>query len=451
MSVFRTRTTKRLEDGSEKIYVGKTWRARAKDPISGERVEKAGFRTRTVGEAWKYAVERGEHRSVAPGAISPLLDEFRGHLQDKGTSAVQINLIIARVEKVLAVGGIVATTALTEDGVRRALALTYGSINADQTRKHYHAALRQFCRYMARRGRLPGNPMADIEPPKVRRVVHPRRVFAREEVSRMHSATRPGPAFRGLTGEQRDLVYTIALATGLRASEIAALRPSHLVLGRGRGHIHLPGTDTKNGEPAHIPLPAHLATRLSNYVQELGPEDRLFPGNWARHKEAGVMLRRDLETAEVPYETAEGFGDFHALRHTFITNLIRAGVAPKIVQTLTRHSTITLTLDRYTAVEQVELFDAINRPGFVQSLDASPSSLGTKGHQPATGLAADSGMDGTGESKESPDAAATCIDEHQLSAEEVGFEPTVGLHLHRFSRPALSTTQAPLRCRGWSG
>jgi hypothetical protein len=33
----------------------------------------------------------------------------------------------------------------------------------------------------------------------------------------------------------------------------------------------------------------------------------------------------------------------------------------------------------------------------------------------------------------------------QSKAEEVGFEPTVGLHLHRFSRPALSTTQAPLR------
>ena len=35
----------------------------------------------------------------------------------------------------------------------------------------------------------------------------------------------------------------------------------------------------------------------------------------------------------------------------------------------------------------------------------------------------------------------------QSEAEEVGFEPTVGLHLHRFSRPALSTTQAPLRAR----
>lgn len=35
-------------------------------------------------------------------------------------------------------------------------------------------------------------------------------------------------------------------------------------------------------------------------------------------------------------------------------------------------------------------------------------------------------------------------------AEEVGFEPTVGLHQHRFSRPALSTTQAPLRACGTS-
>src|SRR4051794_2916239 len=37
----------------------------------------------------------------------------------------------------------------------------------------------------------------------------------------------------------------------------------------------------------------------------------------------------------------------------------------------------------------------------------------------------------------------------QTSAEEVGFEPTVGLHLLRFSRPALSTTQAPLRRNLW--
>src|SRR5262249_28816116 len=46
--------------------------------------------------------------------------------------------------------------------------------------------------------------------------------------------------------------------------------------------------------------------------------------------------------------------DFHALRHTFITNLANGGVHPKVAQALARHSTITLTMDRYshTLVEE---------------------------------------------------------------------------------------------------
>jgi integrase len=39
---------------------------------------------------------------------------------------------------------------------------------------------------------------------------------------------------------------------------------------------------------------------------------------------------------------------FHSLRHGFITYLVTANVPPKVAQTLARHSTITLTMDRYT-------------------------------------------------------------------------------------------------------
>ena len=416
MSIFRTRTTKRLKDGAVKTYVGKTWRARAKDPVMGGRVEKAGFRTKTEAAAWKYATERGERRDAGPGTLGPLIDEFRSQQLDKETTRAQVDLTIARVEKVLALGGIATTADLTEDRIRRSLALAYGTINADQTKKHHHAALRQFCRHLARKRHLPGNPMADVDPPKVRSVVHARRVFAAAEIADLRAATRPRPAFRGLTGDQRDLIYTIGLATGLRASEIAALRPDHLALGPERPHVHLPGTETKNGEPARVPLPAPLASRLARYVDDTRPDGRPFPGNWARHKEAGVMLRRDLEAANVPYETREGFGDFHALRHTFITNLIRAGVPPKIVQTLARHSTITLTLDRYTAVEQSELFDAINRPEFVQSLDSPPSSPGPNGPEPATrpGAGDDEGRDGRG--TQGQDQSGTCVNQHELAS-----------------------------------
>ena len=62
------------------------------------------------------------------------------------------------------------------------------------------------------------------------------------------------------------------------------------------------------------------------------------------------MLRSDLEVAGIEFETEEGVFDFHALRHTFLTRLARSGIPPKVAQTLARHSTITLTMDRYAHV-----------------------------------------------------------------------------------------------------
>ena len=51
--------------------------------------------------------------------------------------------------------------------------------------------------------------------------------------------------------------------------------------------------------------------------------------------------------------------DFHALRHTFVTNLARGKVHPKIAQALARHSTIALTMDRYTHTDLGEQADAL--------------------------------------------------------------------------------------------
>ncbi len=61
------------------------------------------------------------------------------------------------------------------------------------------------------------------------------------------------------------------------------------------------------------------------------------------------MLRRDLAAAGIAYRDAAGrVFDFHALRHQFISTLAAAGVHPKTAQTLARHKSIRLTMDRYT-------------------------------------------------------------------------------------------------------
>ena len=61
------------------------------------------------------------------------------------------------------------------------------------------------------------------------------------------------------------------------------------------------------------------------------------------------MFRGDLAAAGIVYRDDAGLvADFHSLRHTFITNLARGGLHPKVAQALARHSTITLTMDRYS-------------------------------------------------------------------------------------------------------
>jgi site-specific recombinase XerD len=52
--------------------------------------------------------------------------------------------------------------------------------------------------------------------------------------------------------------------------------------------------------------------------------------------------------------------DFHALRHTFLSRLGRSGASAKVMQTMARHSTVTLTLDRYTHVALHDLDAAVN-------------------------------------------------------------------------------------------
>ncbi len=74
------------------------------------------------------------------------------------------------------------------------------------------------------------------------------------------------------------------------------------------------------------------------------------------------MSRIDLKVAGIAYQTDNGqVFDFHALRHQFISNLALAGVHPKAAQALARHSTITLTLNRYTHVDLPDLLSPLDR------------------------------------------------------------------------------------------
>ena len=67
------------------------------------------------------------------------------------------------------------------------------------------------------------------------------------------------------------------------------------------------------------------------------------------------MLRRDLEAAGIPYRDASGLVfDFHSLRCEMATLADAAGVSPRVVQKMMRHSTLELT-GRYTRPRAVDI------------------------------------------------------------------------------------------------
>ena len=86
------------------------------------------------------------------------------------------------------------------------------------------------------------------------------------------------------------------------------------------------------------------------------------------------MLKDDLKAAKIPYTDDSGRDvDFHALRHTFITNLSRAGVHPTVAQKLARHSSIELTMKYYTHVlheSEVAAIDSLKNLSYTCPDDA---------------------------------------------------------------------------------
>jgi integrase/recombinase XerD len=98
---------------------------------------------------------------------------------------------------------------------------------------------------------------------------------------------------------------------------------------------------------------------------------------WLEEAKTEDELQRLLKSDFLCYCNHDGlFADFHSMRHLFITSLERAGVKPKMAQTLARHSDIRLTLGLYT---HVELSDCI---AAIESLPAPPSGVVSQTFEP---------------------------------------------------------------------
>jgi integrase len=240
-----------------------------------------------------------------------------------------------------------------------------------------------FFGWLKKVGRIAENWLASATVPKGKSVRR-RRALPPDEIQRLLDAARERPvaekqklnrgpdkgkpgaelsaayqAELSTLGRGRALIYLMAVYTGLRRKEIAALRVGHLSLdAKPWPYLVLPGEETKNGEEAKLLLVPAYAEELRRWVADTGrgPDDPLF-SVWGKMIR---VFRKDLKAAGIPYRDGQGrYADFHSLRMTADTMLGRAGVLPRVRQLFMRHKDPRLTLDTYDDAGMYDLQDAV--------------------------------------------------------------------------------------------
>jgi len=298
------------------------------------------------------------------------LADFHATLLAKGVTAKQAKLVLARAAKVLELAKAKRISELLPSTVQAALAhLRDAEGKSLQTCNHYLRAIKQFSRWLRRDGRCRDDALAHLAGYNVkldRR--HDRRSLSDDELARLIEAAQGGERLCGLDGPTRATLYRLAVETGLRASELGSLTPESFDLNDlDEAAVTVAAGYSKHRRQDVLPLRRDMAEVLAEFLAGKLAGQPVFPmpdkpvkmvcrdleaarGKWLA--EDGITdeeRKRREESSFLIYRDAAGpVADFHALRHTFITRLAQSGIAPSVAKSLARHSTITLTIDRYT-------------------------------------------------------------------------------------------------------
>lgn len=255
---------------------------------------------------------------------------------------------------------------IAEDGAKALLSVKEADITAfvywlhggckKVTAARKLSSIRSFYRFLVRKGRLAGSPAELIPAPKVEKCLPP--VLSVEEAECLVKA--PGVIAHPEGGEHlkaplRDLaILEVLYSSGVRVSELTGLDLGDVDLSSGT--IKVLGKGGKErvaylGDYARASLGAYLKLR-----GDLGGP--LFTGS------RGTRLTpRSVQRLVKRCVAASGINKTptpHALRHTFATHLLDAGVDLRAIQEMLGHSKLSTT-QRYTRVSTASLMLAYDK------------------------------------------------------------------------------------------
>jgi integrase/recombinase XerD len=206
------------------------------------------------------------------------------------------------------------------------------------------SALRGFFRFLVRERAVAEDPTALVDRPKLTRKLP--RVLSFEEVERLLDAPDRATDRGALHAAMLQLMY----ASGLRVSELCALRVGDLDLQRGLVAAH-----GKGGKRRLVPVGEVALDHATRYLKDIRPkrtragEKALFVSrSGSRFTREGfwkIVRRYAVIAGILPLPSP------HRLRHSFATHLVSRGADLRAVQAMLGHEDLGTT-EIYTRVAQ---------------------------------------------------------------------------------------------------
>jgi integrase len=217
-----------------------------------------------------------------------------------------------------------------------------------KTKNEYLGAIKNFINWMIKNKYLNEDPLSSIT--KITR-------YGAEKRIRRTISCKEFIRLLGVSGERMPLYFT-AMYTGLRRNELLNLKWKDVFIDEDERYLVLSWKFTKNGKQATLPL--------HNDIKEILIEVR--PDKYIKDDFVFVRLhklrefKKDLENANIKYQDELGhYFDFHALRHTYNTNLAINGVSLRNAMQLMRHSEESLTAKVYMDSGKIDLYKSVDK------------------------------------------------------------------------------------------
>jgi site-specific recombinase XerD len=167
-------------------------------------------------------------------------------------------------------------------------------------------------------------------------------VLSKEEVSSI---------FRNEANPKHRLLLMLVYSSGLRVSEVVALKREHIDLSRKIIYVRL-----GKGRKDRCTILSEKAARfIEEYCAFFGIQTWLFPGQ-PPHRPLTIRSAQHIFDKAVRRAAILKKISIHGLRHTFATHLLESGTDIRYIQTLLGHANLRTT-ERYTHVARRSLFN----------------------------------------------------------------------------------------------